>query len=113
MGNEGDATPFTDVTVEDISTMLHNCGYQSTGWEAMYNGHTGQQQHSGLTGAYAQGISSSVCALHARLCVCVRTYAHASMSIDSCDQEGYAFGEQNAPSLSFSRSMWVPLVHQH
>lgn len=41
IGSEGDATPFTDVTVENISHALHNLGYQSRGWEVMYNGHTG------------------------------------------------------------------------
>ena len=43
MGKEGDATPFTAVTVENISRALHACGYQSRGWEVMYNGHTGKQ----------------------------------------------------------------------
>jgi len=42
MGKEGDATPFTPVTAEDISTMLHKCGYQKRGNEVMYNGHTGR-----------------------------------------------------------------------
>mmetsp|Transcript_28574 Transcript_28574/g.54586 ORF Transcript_28574/g.54586 Transcript_28574/m.54586 type:complete len:1176 (+) Transcript_28574:118-3645(+) len=42
LGNEGDATPFTDVTVEDISAALHKCGYQQRGNETMYNGHTGR-----------------------------------------------------------------------
>ncbi|KAL6781338.1 RPB2 [Auxenochlorella protothecoides x Auxenochlorella symbiontica] len=42
LGKEGDATPFTAVTVEDISTLLHGCGYQQRGWETMYNGHTGR-----------------------------------------------------------------------
>eukprot|EP00547_Thalassionema_nitzschioides_P003834 CAMPEP_0194221332 /NCGR_PEP_ID=MMETSP0156-20130528/30372_1 /TAXON_ID=33649 /ORGANISM="Thalassionema nitzschioides, Strain L26-B" /LENGTH=1218 /DNA_ID=CAMNT_0038951699 /DNA_START=8 /DNA_END=3664 /DNA_ORIENTATION=- len=41
-GCEGDATPFTDVTVEDISTRLHAMGYQKHGNEAMYQGHTGR-----------------------------------------------------------------------
>jgi len=41
-GDEGDATPFTDVTVEDISRTLHRCGYQMRGNEVMYNGHTGR-----------------------------------------------------------------------
>ncbi|KAL4423802.1 hypothetical protein ABPG75_001103 [Micractinium tetrahymenae] len=43
MGKEGDATPFTSVTVDNISAALHRCGYQSRGWEVMYNGHTGRQ----------------------------------------------------------------------
>jgi DNA-directed RNA polymerase II subunit RPB2 len=42
MGKEGDATPFTPVTVSDISEMLHDCGYQRKGEEVMYNGHTGR-----------------------------------------------------------------------
>lgn len=41
-GCEGDATPFTDVTVEDISTRLHAMGYQKHGNEAVYQGHTGR-----------------------------------------------------------------------
>ena len=46
MGKEGDATPFTDVTVDNISAALHKCGYQSRGWEVMYSGHTGRQLHA-------------------------------------------------------------------
>ena len=42
-GMEGDATPFTDVTVEVVSNALHNMGYQRRGNEVMYNGHTGRQ----------------------------------------------------------------------
>jgi DNA-directed RNA polymerase II subunit RPB2 len=42
-GDEGMATPFTDVRVEDIDTMLHKYGYQSHGNEVMYNGHTGRR----------------------------------------------------------------------
>ncbi|GER53278.1 DNA-directed RNA polymerase family protein [Striga asiatica] len=42
MGKEGDATPFTDVTVDNISRALHKCGYQMRGFETMYNGHTGR-----------------------------------------------------------------------
>jgi len=41
-GDEGDATAFTDVTVEDISRALHKCGYQMRGNEVLYNGHTGR-----------------------------------------------------------------------
>ncbi len=43
MGNEGDATPFTKVTVDNVSRMLHELGYQRRGWEVMYSGHTGRQ----------------------------------------------------------------------
>jgi len=42
-GDEGDATPFTEITVEDISRTLHKCGYQLRGYEVMYNGHTGRK----------------------------------------------------------------------
>ncbi|XP_051125161.1 DNA-directed RNA polymerase II subunit RPB2-like [Andrographis paniculata] len=42
MGKEGDSTPFTDVTVDNISKALHKCGFQMRGFERMYNGHTGR-----------------------------------------------------------------------
>ncbi|KAI9225884.1 MAG: DNA-directed RNA polymerase II subunit RPB2 [Piptocephalis tieghemiana] len=42
-GNEGDATPFTDVTVEAISRELGMRGFQKRGFEVMYNGHTGRK----------------------------------------------------------------------
>lgn len=42
-GDEGDATPFTNVTVEEISNELHKNGYQLRGYEVMYNGHTGRK----------------------------------------------------------------------
>ncbi|KAI9372136.1 hypothetical protein BJX61DRAFT_534225 [Aspergillus egyptiacus] len=42
-GFEGDATPFTDVTVDSISRLLREHGYQSRGFEVMYNGHTGHK----------------------------------------------------------------------
>ncbi|KAF8474257.1 hypothetical protein BDZ91DRAFT_353450 [Kalaharituber pfeilii] len=42
-GYEGDATPFTDVTVDSISKLLREHGYQSRGFEVMYNGHTGRK----------------------------------------------------------------------
>ena len=42
-GREGDGTPFTDLTVETISTDLHHCGYQKHGYEVLYNGHTGRR----------------------------------------------------------------------
>ncbi|KAJ8322985.1 DNA-dependent RNA polymerase II [Batrachochytrium dendrobatidis] len=42
-GDEGDATPFTDVTVEAISQALQGYGYQRRGFEVLYNGHTGRK----------------------------------------------------------------------
>nr|KAJ3418266.1 DNA-dependent RNA polymerase II [Polyrhizophydium stewartii] len=42
-GDEGDATPFTDVTVEAISQALQGFGYQRRGFEVLYNGHTGRK----------------------------------------------------------------------
>ena len=42
-GFEGDATPFTDVTVDSVSRLLEEQGYQSRGFEVMYNGHTGRK----------------------------------------------------------------------
>lgn len=42
-GQEGDATPFTDLTVDAVSHQLRAYGYQSRGLEVMYNGHTGRK----------------------------------------------------------------------
>lgn len=49
LGEEGDATPFTEVTVENVSKMLHNCGYSKWGNEIMYNGHTGEKLDAQVT----------------------------------------------------------------
>nr|GAT59038.1 predicted protein [Mycena chlorophos] len=43
IGNEGDATPFTELTVESVSTFLREKGYQSRGLEVMYHGHTARK----------------------------------------------------------------------
>ncbi|EJD51976.1 DNA-dependent RNA polymerase II second largest subunit [Auricularia subglabra TFB-10046 SS5] len=43
IGNEGDATPFTDLTVESVSQVLRQRGYHSRGLEVMYHGHTGRK----------------------------------------------------------------------
>lgn len=43
VGNEGDATPFTDLTVDSVSDYLRENGYQSRGLEVMYHGHTGRK----------------------------------------------------------------------
>jgi len=42
-GEEGDATPFQNVTVDEIANDLHSLGYQMHGNEVMYNGYTGQK----------------------------------------------------------------------
>lgn len=42
-GAEGDATPFTDVTVDSVSKLLEEHGYQKRGFEVMYNGHSGKK----------------------------------------------------------------------
>ncbi|KAI9777548.1 MAG: DNA-dependent RNA polymerase II [Geoglossum umbratile] len=42
-GFEGDATPFTEVTVDSVSKLLREHGYQSRGFEVMFNGHTGRK----------------------------------------------------------------------
>lgn len=40
VGEEGDATPFTEATVENFCDALHKCGYQRHANEVMYSGHT-------------------------------------------------------------------------
>jgi DNA-directed RNA polymerase II subunit RPB2 len=45
-GKEGDATPFTDVTVDNVSDLLVKGGYQSRGFEIMYNGHSGKKMRA-------------------------------------------------------------------
>ncbi|ELA46495.1 hypothetical protein VCUG_02039 [Vavraia culicis subsp. floridensis] len=42
-GEEGDGTPFSDVTVEAISEQLKDFGYEHRGLETMYNGMTGRK----------------------------------------------------------------------
>eukprot|EP00440_Ansanella_granifera_P056080 gb/GFBE01060784.1/.p1 GENE.gb/GFBE01060784.1/~~gb/GFBE01060784.1/.p1 ORF type:complete len:1181 (+),score=300.96 gb/GFBE01060784.1/:1-3543(+) len=42
VGCQGDATPFTRVTVKDISGRLHDMGFQRYGNERVFNGHTGR-----------------------------------------------------------------------
>lgn len=43
LGYRGDATPFTDVSVSNISDLLAQCGYECYGNELLYNGRTGKQ----------------------------------------------------------------------
>mmetsp|Transcript_4947 Transcript_4947/g.16521 ORF Transcript_4947/g.16521 Transcript_4947/m.16521 type:complete len:328 (-) Transcript_4947:234-1217(-) len=45
-GQEGDATPFCKVTVDEISAELERRGYQCRAFERMYNGHTGRRQQA-------------------------------------------------------------------
>ena len=40
--NEGDATPFTELTVEAASTYLRKKGYQSRGLKVMHHDHSGK-----------------------------------------------------------------------
>jgi len=47
-GSEGDATPFTDATVKNFSSRLHECGYQMRANEVMYNGMTGKKLEAHL-----------------------------------------------------------------
>ena len=42
-GAELDATPFTKVTVEDITEIMEKLGYNGAGTEILYNGKTGEQ----------------------------------------------------------------------
>ncbi|KAF9106536.1 DNA-dependent RNA polymerase II [Mortierella sp. GBA35] len=42
-GYEGDATPFTDVSVESISQALRKYNFHHRGYEVLYNGHTGRK----------------------------------------------------------------------
>lgn len=42
-GEEGDATPFSDVTVDQISEKLKSFNYHSRGLEVMHNGMTGRK----------------------------------------------------------------------
>lgn len=49
-GTEGDATPFTDVTVANVSSTLHKIGFQKHGNEVMYSGHTGRMLNTKVRG---------------------------------------------------------------
>jgi len=43
LGTRGDATPFTDCSVESIAEILEKSGYERYGNEILYNGRTGEQ----------------------------------------------------------------------
>ena len=61
-GDEGDATPFTDVHVDHIAGGLEAHGYQRHGSEVMFNGHTGNKMTSSiyLTPTYYQRLKHMV-----------------------------------------------------
>lgn len=46
LGTFGDATPFTDVAVDDIAKLLQNQGIEKHGNEILYNPRTGEQIHT-------------------------------------------------------------------
>ena len=48
LGTYGDATPFTDVGVDDISRVLELAGLEKHGNEIMYNSRTGEQMHTDI-----------------------------------------------------------------
>ena len=43
LGGFGNATPFSSDSVDDIGTVLENCGFEKHGNEVLYNGITGEQ----------------------------------------------------------------------
>ena len=43
LGRKGDATPFTNMGVDEIGSILESSGFQRYGNELMYNGRTGKQ----------------------------------------------------------------------
>ena len=43
LGMYGDATPFNNISVEQLTDLLENCGMEQHGNEIMYNGQTGKQ----------------------------------------------------------------------
>ena len=61
-GLEGDGTPFTSLTVERVSSMLHSLGFQRSGNEVMFNGHTGRKLETQifLTPVYYQRLKHMV-----------------------------------------------------
>ncbi|KAF2677072.1 RNA polymerase II second largest subunit [Lentithecium fluviatile CBS 122367] len=44
--SEGDATPFMDITVDQVSNLLEAANFQKRGLEIMYNGHTGKKMRA-------------------------------------------------------------------
>jgi DNA-directed RNA polymerase beta subunit len=48
LGTFGDATPFTDLKVEDIAQALEKCGIERYGNELLYNSRTGEQMPTAI-----------------------------------------------------------------
>ena len=48
LGTFGDATPFTDLTVDDISKVLEKIGMEKNGNEILYNSRTGEQMKTNI-----------------------------------------------------------------
>ena len=48
LGTFGDATPFTDLKVEDIASALEHCGMERYGNEVLYNSRTGEQMPTSI-----------------------------------------------------------------
>lgn len=46
LGTSGDATPFTDLTTEDLAKALDQCGMERYGNEIMYNSRTGEMMNT-------------------------------------------------------------------
>jgi len=61
-GMEGDGTPFTSLTVGKVSNLLHDLGFQRSGNESMYCGHTGRKLDTQifLTPVYYQRLKHMV-----------------------------------------------------
>jgi DNA-directed RNA polymerase II subunit RPB2 len=47
-GTYGDATPFTDISVEDLAGVLEKHGYERYGNEVLYNSRTGEQMPTSI-----------------------------------------------------------------
>jgi DNA-directed RNA polymerase II subunit RPB2 len=109
-GGEGDATPFTDLTVEAVSYLLRQNGYQSRGLEVMYHGHTGRklqaQIYFGPT--YYQRLKHMVDdKIHARARGPLQILTRQPVEGRSRDG-GLRFGEMEVCFLA--RQIWVVLM---
>lgn len=48
LGCYGNATPFTEMSVKKISSLVTKCGFEAHGNEVLYNGRTGQQMNMNI-----------------------------------------------------------------